>query len=476
MPIDQEPPAIVAPAPEASASADAGPSLPPPEPPLAPPGVTNPTPPPPGLGSKQRLSDADYARKVEGGYFTGLPLANFDRDTGFGFGARAYYYADGKREDPLFAYTPYLQRVFLQAFGTTNGAQFHWLDYDSPAFLGSLFRVRAGLIFAQNITENYYGTGAGSLKTLSFPGDDRLFAKGSEYDTAARSARPDGTTYAKYDQYFVRKISGLVSAERSLVGGVVRPLLGLGFNYATIRDYTGDMVDATDGSGGTVQARQAQTRLASDCAAQRVVGCAGGFDNVLRLGVSLDTRDFEPDPNRGVYAELSAELASRALGSDYEYARFLGSVRGFYSPFPHTTDLVLAGRALYEIQSKGTPFTSMSTIPFLDDSKMGLGGFRTLRGFRSERFVGPVIALTNFEARWTFYRFRALQQGFGLILVPFMDIGRVFDSVNDFSLKTWKRTQGGGFRIAWNEATIVMIDYGVSTEDTGLYINFNHIF
>ena len=101
---------------------------------------------------------------------------------------------------------------------------------------------------------------------------------------------------------------------------------------------------------------------------------------------------------------------------------------------------------------------------------------RSLRGYRDSRFVGPVIALTNFEARWTFYRFRALHQGFGLIAVPFLDIGRVFDDVSGFSFKNWKRTQGGGFRIAWNEATIVMVDYGFSTEDSGLYINFNHIF
>ena len=292
--------------------------------PREPPSVANLPPPPTGLGAKQRLSDADYARKVEGGYFTGLPLANFDRDTGFGFGARVYYFVDGKKDNPLFAYTPYLQRVFAQAFATTSGAQFHWLDYDAPSFLGSLFRVRAGLIFAQNITQNYFGTGARSLGTLSYPGEMRTFAKGGDYDTATHALRPDGTTYAKYDQYFVRKISGIVSAERSLVGGIVRPLVGLGFNYATVRDYSSDMVDATDGAGNTVPAREAPTRLSRDCANGAVVGCAGGFDNVLRLGVSLDTRDFEPDPNRGIYAELSSELASRVLGSDYEYARFLG--------------------------------------------------------------------------------------------------------------------------------------------------------
>ena len=106
----------------------------------------------------------------------------------------------------------------------------------------------------------------------------------------------------------------------------------------------------------------------------------------------------------------------------------------------------------------------------------GLGGFRTLRGYRQNRFVGPVIALTNYEVRWTFVKFHALGQGFGLIVAPFLDIGRVFDTTGQTTLAGWARTQGAGLRIAWNEATIIMMDYGFSDEDSALYINFNHIF
>jgi hemolysin activation/secretion protein len=152
------------------------------------------------------------------------------------------------------------------------------------------------------------------------------------------------------------------------------------------------------------------------------------------------------------------------------------SVRAFYSPVPKVTDLVLAARVLYEIQTSGTPFFSQETLPFIDDNHAGLGGFRTLRGFAQNRFVGPVIGLTNYEVRWTFVKFRVLGQGIGVMAVPFMDIGRVFDNVSQTTLAGWKRTEGGGLRIAWNEATIIMMDFGVSSEGTGLYLNFNHIF
>src|SRR4051812_10805704 len=66
--------------------------------------------PPEGFDAKQQLREDDYLGKKQGGYFTGLPLANYDPNTRFGFGGRLYYYYDGHRDDPRFAYTPYLHR------------------------------------------------------------------------------------------------------------------------------------------------------------------------------------------------------------------------------------------------------------------------------------------------------------------------------------------------------------------------------
>jgi hemolysin activation/secretion protein len=154
----------------------------------------------------------------------------------------------------------------------------------------------------------------------------------------------------------------------------------------------------------------------------------------------------------------------------------MAAVRGYWSPFPRVADLVLAARGVYEVQSKGAPFFSMNSFPFTEDPRVGMGGVRTIRGYQQDRFVGSVMALTNYEIRWTFAQTRILEQRFAFIAVPFLDMGRVFDSVRNTSLAGWNRSQGGGLRIAWNLATIIMIDYGVSQEDSGLYINFTHIF
>jgi hypothetical protein len=428
-----------------------------------------------GVAHAQRLSQEDLGRKNEGGYFTGLPLVAYSTDIGFGGGARAYYYWNGKRSDPRFAKTPYLHRVFLQGFLSTRGVQFHWLDYDAPRIFNSPYRIRSQLIYGRNINQNYFGLGNRALDPLRFPGDSRDFDTYSDY-YAQQQRIVGGVTYAKYDQLDFEKPLWIASIERLFADDRIRVLGGLGFSYSTIRDYSGKLVDAVDDTGASVEATQAPTRLREDCDAGNLIGCGGGFDNFFRFGFSYDTRDFEPDPNCGTFIDVALDAASVALGSDYDYLRLLAAARGYYSPIPQHADLVLAGRGVIQFQTRGVPFFSMNSLPFTEDFRSGLGGHRTMRGFKADRFVGRTMAVVNAEVRWTFTRFKLWRQKFGLILVPFFDIGRSFDHAGALTLDDWRPSYGGAFRISWNLATIVTIDYGKSSEDTGFYINFGHIF
>src|SRR5262249_1555585 len=206
----------------------------------------------------------------------------------------------------------------------------------------------------------YYGIGSRSHEPLSFPGAPGVtFRRASHYEGAKHTLQPNGTTYSLYNTFIQRRPPLQLGLERLFLGGTVRHLLGIGLSYDYIRDYTGRSAEFTGAGGSTVHAIEAPTLLREDCDAKRILGCAGGFDNVLRVAISYDTRDFEPDPNSGVYMELSTETATRALGSSYEYLRAMLSVRGFYSPIPRFADLVIAVRGLYEVQSSGTPFFSM---------------------------------------------------------------------------------------------------------------------
>ncbi len=168
---------------------------------------------------------------------------------------------------------------------------------------------------------------------------------------------------------------------------------------------------------------------------------------------------------------MTGEWATRALGSSFDYARVTLAARAYYSPFPRFADVVLAGRVVYSIQSDGVPFFAMDTLALTEGDQAGLGGSNTLRGFRQDRFVGPVAALTNLEVRWTFVRFHLLKQLFSLQVAPFLDTGRVFDKVA-LDFHEWQFAGGAGAHIGWNQTTIIRVDAGFSREDSGIYIDF----
>jgi hypothetical protein len=429
-----------------------------------------------GLAGAEGLSPADLARKSERGHLTGVPLAAYSVDFGFGAGARGYYFWNGDRSDARFAYTPYLHRIFLQVFATSGGVQYHWLDYDAPEIWRTPYRIRSAIVVARNTAAGYYGYGEVG-RTLRFPGSPDAFSSYDDYRAALRRVdETTGTAYTKYNAVDALRPVLLFGVERSFLGKRLRVLGGVGASYARIRDYTGARVDAVDASGAEVEAAQAPTKLREDCAAGVLAGCSGGRDNYARLAVSYDTRDFEPDPNRGVFADLEVDLGTVALGGEYTYAKMLAAVRGWWSPFPERADLVLAGRVLAQVQSRGTPLAAMTIMPFTEDPRYGMGGHRTMRGFRQDRFVGYFETLANAELRWTFARTAIKRQRLAFIAAPFFDYGRAFDSVSGFSPRGWRPSYGGALRVSWNLSTLGTFEYGISSEGTGFYANFGHMF
>lgn len=433
-------------------------------------------PPPDWLAWKPPLTYDDWLRKKEGWYVTGLPIFNYDPNTGFGLGARGYLFFDGKREDPLFAYEPYRHRIFLQAFGSTLGLQYHVLDYDAPYFLGTPFRLRAELGYIRATQTPYFGRGESTLGPLVFQG--RTYSRFSQYEHDLNAIQPDGRTYALYNVVDAEKPYADLRLERQFFSGRVRLGGGLSFSRGAMRQFNpGQLVHGIDANGQRQPAELVTSKLAEDCSGPTpLLGCAGGWDNLATLSITWDTRDFEPDPNSGVFAEASLQAATRVLGSQYEYVRFLVAVRGYYSPFPQWADLVLAARFSLMLQSQGVPLFAMQQIPYIETFTLGLGGNRTMRGYRSMRFVGAQMAWLNLEARWTFVRFKLLNQSWGMILAPFFDTGRVWDRVDSIGVAGWKYSAGSGLRLSWNEATILMCDVGFSPEDWGIYLNFGHIF
>jgi outer membrane protein assembly factor BamA len=423
-------------------------------------------PPPEFMAKKTPLPDLLLKDKRTGSYLTGFPALGWDPETGFNYGAALQWFDNGPADSPFFRYTPYRQRVAVAATGSTGGSTRALLGYDRPYVGDSPWRVRGAGIFERNKFENYFGAGESTLGPLTFPGSTKSYDDFDQY-TDALEQKTGGQTWARYNDYRKTQAGALLTVERDYWGGWLRPQVGLQFTHVDVGDYTGDSID-----GAVMQ----PTRLFTDNQAGQVIGFNGGWDNALKLGLTFDTRDFEPDPASGVMFQTVGRIASEVLGSEFDYQQITFNGRGFHNLLGDAGRLVLAGRLTYVMQFGDVPFYSAPTIPFTDGDANGLGGYSTLRGFVSDRFVGDAAAYANGELRWSFAERMLGKQHLRFMLVPFVDSGRVFDSVGDSTLKDWKFDAGIGFRLAWNLSTIVSFDYARSGEGTLFYMELGHQF
>ena len=218
------------------------------------------------------------------------------------------------------------------------------------------------------------------------------------------------------------------------------------------------------------------TRLFTDQQAGKVIGFNGGWDNAFKIGLTFDSRDFEPDPASGVMLQAVGRISNRALGSDFNYEQVALSARGYQNLLGQSGRLILAERVTYAMQFGDIPFYSAPIIPATDGDITGLGGHATMRGFVTDRFVGDAAALVNGELRWSFGEKMFWGQHLRFMLVPFVDTGRVFNSVSDTTFSDWKLDGGIGFRLAWNLSTIISFDYGRSGEGSLFYMELGHQF
>jgi len=423
-------------------------------------------PPPDFMRNKAPLPDLLFEDKRPGRYVTGFPAIGWDPESGFNYGAAVQWFDNGAADSPFFRYTPYRERIVVAAAGSTGGSYRALVGYDQPYVADTPWRIRVFGGFEQTDLENYFGFGDATLGPLTYPGSSQSYRNFDEY-TKALESTVNGQTWARYNEYQKMQVGAVVTVERDYWGGWLRPQIGFQFRYVNVEDYTGDTIN---------DAIMQPTRLFTDNQAGNVIGFDGGWDNAVKVGLTFDTRDFEPDPGEGVMLQAVGRVSSKALGSEFDYQQVTLSGRAFHNLLGEEGRLVLAGRFTYLMQFGDVPFYAASTIPFTDGDANGLGGHATLRGFVTDRFVGDVAAYANAELRWSFGETMLWNQHLRFMLVPFVDTGRVFDSVGETTLDAWKVSGGLGFRLAWNLSTVVSFDYAHSTEGNLFYMELGHQF
>jgi hypothetical protein len=423
-------------------------------------------PPPRFARYKHALPDLLLKEKQAGRYIVPIPIFGYDPDTGINFGAGVSFFQNGEKESPFFSITPYRQLLSAQFIATTEKVFQFNAYYDQPYFMDTPWRVRGELEIYRNPIDNYFGIGSAGT-ALTFPGSPTVFGSYRDYKDAQENV-VNGTTYSHYDEFKYSKVAVRGAAEYDLLGGLIRPLIGFQVAHVWIGDYSGGV------SNNVVQQ---PTHLRDDCNSGRAIGCKGGNDIYLKFGLTFDTRDFEPDPTKGIVATAMSEFSPKFLGSAFNYGRITSALMGYGDILKFKTQqLIITGRFTYSWQFGDVPFYSMNIFAMEDQDDPALGGIENLRGYALNRFIGPVGMVANVELRHTFAQFNVFKQNIKLMAVPFLDYGRVFDSNSDIAFKDWNMGGGVGLHLAWNLSTIVSFDYAWSAEDQAFYMDLGHQF
>lgn len=404
------------------------------------------------------MSDEEAARKREGWYPTVLPIINYSSDTGVGYGGGVYLYGNGSRSDPLFRNAPYFVRLYVQYLASTLDWQYHVLSLDMPHVSGSPYRIRAQVAYEKVTNWKYFGIGDDSMRPLPAP------AYG-DYESRLERDDPPGPadTSARYHDVSIFKPWFAFSLERQ-VGAGFKGMAEIAVHRARVDPYDYDAVKV-DGRNRI----QGPTLITLD----HPTGYGGGMMNYLRSGAAYDTRDFEPAPRRGWYADVTGEFSLSAVGSDFRYTRETITVRR-YAPLSRRA--VLAARAAWSAFQGNPPFFALSTLGFYDARSSGLGGVHSLRGYKKRRFMGRAMSLANLELRYDLLEHVVKSQRLLLTAVAFGDGGRAFERGAETTFRDWRGAAGGGVRIAWNQATIINASCGASGEDFNIHVDFGHQF
>lgn len=411
--------------------------------------------------------------------FGALPAVSFDSDLGFQYGliGNLFNYGDGT------LYPDYKWSLYGEWSRTTKGSGTNQIFFDSKYLLPNDIRITADISLLTEQALDFYGFNGFQAAYISQFEDDkdslyisRMFYR-HEREILRISFDFQGNLYGKYWKWLGG--IGYYSAE---IGSVDVDKLNKGLDDS-------DKLPDVDGlydqyvNWGLIDPDEAD----------------GGNNKNLKLGIIYDSRDNEPNPNKGIWSEALVMTAPQFLGNKESAYTKLSLIHRQYLPLIYNK-LTFAYRLGWQGTISGkAPFYMQ---PYMINSftratkNDGLGGAKSLRGVLRNRVVGDAIAYSNLELRYKAIQFNKWNQNFYVSLNGFTDFGMVtnpidmdmnkvpqwLDYSNYFDQENDKlhASYGLGVRLAMNQNFILAVDYGVAADERdgngGLYINIGFLF
>jgi Omp85 superfamily domain len=186
-----------------------------------------------------------------------------------------------------------------------------------------------------------------------------------------------------------------------------------------------------------------------------------GYNGFKAAGVGaiylIDKRDNILNPEKGEYVELSGMAYENKWIGEYSFYNLTADIRKYYT---FKNNLVLNLNFYASLNFGEVPLKHM---PYL-------GGARFLRGYYAGRYRDNHCMLLQYEFRFPVYK------RIGLAL--FGGTGEVASDLEKFSVNGLHYNYGFGLRykIDKKENTNLRLDYGITKDQTGLYIVFAEAF
>lgn len=425
-------------------------------------------------GAVAQDSGGEKARTKTGWTFGALPAVSYNSDLGFQYGALVnfYYFGDGT------TYPKYMHSLYGEVSRYTKGSGINRFFYDSEYLIPNI-RVTSDVSYLTEKALDFYG----------FNGYDAVYNPEWEDDADADYI---SRMFYRHERKMFRFMTDF---QGSLSGKKLRWVAGFGILHNAVAPVD---IDALNKGKDEEDKLPDVPGLYDKYIEWGIIGSdekEGGWSNNIKLSVVYDTRDFEPNPMKGIWSEVVLFAAPGFLGNgDFGFAKISATHRQYFTLVKEK--LSFAYRLNYQGTIAGTvPFYMQPYMinSFSNSSNTdGLGGSKTVRGMLRNRVVGDAMAFGNAEFRWKFYRTVVFRQNLYLGLNTFLDAGKVlkkveFEKPQSSSDKYFTSdeesihaTLGAGLRIVLNENFIVAVDYGRPFDKrdgkSGLYIGLNYLF
>lgn len=195
-------------------------------------------------------------------------------------------------------------------------------------------------------------------------------------------------------------------------------------------------------------------------------GVDGATNHSQRLSLVRDSRDSLTVPGRGLAVTLYVEASAELLGSSSDYIKS-GVEAVYLRP-------VAGERAIVVVHGLLEALTGDDDTPF--QVLPSLGGEDTLRGFGDNRFFGDARVLLNLETRIRIVRMPLFGVNAELEMAPFVDVGTVFNSIEQLIEGGLEVTPGLAFRGLTPPSVVGRVEIGVSREGPAIFVGLDYPF